>query len=157
MNKQDLQYTWDMCLLSGWKRDTKVNAVAFAFVRQVNKDLLNGEYKDIANYITGLDLKRCMSADREGGIAFIGHKGERVRSFLFRRSVKLNACLLNENLNFLDILDSIDNFEWKITQSRDKDWRAKKQAERRNKGSTVFIQARELSGKNWPNVSEGCT
>lgn len=161
MDKQEMQYLWDLTLLTSWKRDYSLPAFMFNFLNKVNKSLVDDlkaekvTFDDVINYINGLDLKRCKDK-RAGKITFVVSRKIPIRAFIGERCKRLGACLNNESLDLLDILEAIDNFEWRVVNHNSKDnvSACSKKRIRKVRAQTIkHVRARDLDTRhNWGTV-----
>ena len=126
----------------------------FSFIEKTNKALANSKDEDrvraMFDYMNSLKIKRCLMM-KSGKREFVANKRMYVRNFVYMGCKRLSACLMNEDLNNLDILEAIDNFDWKTPVASASKEKAKR---KRDIDRTSFVSARGLGKRHdWKTIN----
>lgn len=128
MTKEEIQKTWDDCLVRGWKSDIRMTDVMKHFLLDINPSLLKlggvwgcefNDIKESIDYISSLEIKRrCRDRMGDGTLSFQSVRGC-VRAFIANRSQHMSNCLLAGEASADEVLESISGFKWSRLQYRE--------------------------------------
>lgn len=160
LTKERIQQIWDYELISAWneKGSIKMWRVVHDFVCRIRGDYKVGtvSFEDTADYLSSLDLKRCLDVDHYLDEYVFRSWTVDVIGFIHARCEKLSMDLMSDEPKPL-ILMNIDSYKWtkrsvQGTKEQKKHSRAKSTAKKVAQG-TAFVSARKLSSDNWDKVS----
>lgn len=162
MDKSEIQYLWDMCLINGWKYNNSMLKVCNEFLRvtkpemQFRKDDVQTKesVQVVKDYITSLELKRCRDADTAGNIVFQATYGP-VRRFIASRCPLMANTLRTGTVDPLDILEHIANYKWRRVSNKGRAaQRHRIIRHKRERGDDqLFVEAKNLGKKHdWKTV-----
>lgn len=159
MDKQEQQALWDELLVKCWRADIAMSHMLKMFLMDTNRSLLMDasrdftDFKDVSDFISSLELRRCRDRDEYGDLVFNSFRGP-VRAFVAMRCELMNNCLWNKDNTAEHIIENISAFKWvrrgpasvrKTTNRRKK--------EKRDKESVKTLSMRALDQKGqWDKV-----